>query len=163
MAMPEMPRSAADMVPIVNAITCEPLAPTCSVTAFAAVATEPERILTPLNSVSAATRAISATIDWTSWSRLPRCWSVSVPLAAWTDRSRMRWSMSLTPPRAPSATCTIETPSCALREATCMPRIWERISSLTARPAASSAARLMRRPEDSRSIVLLSWVFVEDS
>ncbi len=89
MAMPEMPRSAADIVPIVNAMTCDPLAPTWSVTALAAVATEPERILTPLNSVSEATRAISATIDWTSWSRLLRWRSVSVPLAAWTERSRI--------------------------------------------------------------------------
>ena len=161
--MPETPRSEALIVPMVNAITWAPFAPTCRVTALAAVATEPDRILIPLNSVSEATRAISAVIDCTSRSRLLRWRSVSVPLAAWTARSRTRCSMSFTPPRAPSATCTRLTPSSALREATFMPRIWVRISSLTARPAASSAARLMRRPDESRSIVPLSLLLVAES
>jgi len=117
------------------------------------VETDPDRILIPLKSVSLETRFTSDMSAWSSASRFARWVSVKVPLAACTARSRMRCSMSFTPDRAPSATCTRLTPSCALREATCIPRIFVRICSLTARPAASSAARLMRRPEESRSIV----------
>src|SRR3954453_22473642 len=43
-------------------------------------------------------------------------------------------------------------PSWALRLAWAVPRIWARMPSEIARPAASSAARLMRRPDDSFSI-----------
>src|SRR5690606_39844559 len=51
---------------------------------------------------------------------------------------------------APSAVCSIDTPSLALRTACDVPRIWEVIRSLMARPAASSFALLMRNPEDRR-------------
>ncbi|GGX98444.1 hypothetical protein GCM10007386_31690 [Pseudoduganella dura] len=52
--------------------------------------------------------------------------------------------------RAPSAVCAIDTPSLALRVACVMPRIWEFMRSEIARPAASSFALLMRRPDDRR-------------
>src|SRR5690606_31863725 len=52
---------------------------------------------------------------------------------------------------APSAVWIRLMPSWALRWACCRPRIWPRIFSEMARPAASSAARLIRRPDDSRS------------
>ena len=52
----------------------------------------------------------------------------------------------------PSAVCTSETPSCALRWAWPRPLTWPVSYWLMARPAASSAALLMRRPEDRRCI-----------
>jgi len=51
---------------------------------------------------------------------------------------------------APSAVCSREMPSLALRAAWFRPRIWLVKRSEMARPAASSRALLMRRPEDSR-------------
>src|SRR3954447_22339984 len=54
--------------------------------------------------------------------------------------------------RAPSAVWTSETPSWMLRWFCARPRIWPRIFSEMARPAASSAARLIRYPLDRRSI-----------
>src|SRR5215212_10402660 len=63
---------------------------------------------------------------------------------------------------APSAVCTTEMPSWVLRTATFRPPIWERRPSEMARPAASSAARLMRKPEESFSRDLLIWPSVTD-
>ena len=63
---------------------------------------------------------------------------------------------------APSAVCTTEMPSCALRTATFRPPICERRPSLIDRPAASSAARLIRKPDDSFSSDLLIWLSVTD-
>src|ERR671930_126718 len=62
----------------------------------------------------------------------------------------MLWTSS----RLPSAVCTIETPSWMLRWACARPRICARIFSEMPRPAASSAALLMRRPDERRSIDL---------
>ena len=62
-------------------------------------------------------------------------------------RCRIEW-VSV---RAPSAVCTTEMPSWALRTATLRPPTCERRPSEMARPAASSAARLMRKPLDSFS------------
>ena len=59
--------------------------------------------------------------------------------------------MPLTSLRAPSAVCARETPSMAFRLATPYERIWERMRSEIARPAASSAATAIRRPEASRA------------
>ena len=61
----------------------------------------------------------------------------------------MRWRMLCVEDRAPSAVCSMETPSSALRTAMFMPLIWARIFSLMASPAASSAALLIRRPVES--------------
>ena len=78
----------------------------------------------------------------------------SVPLLNCTARSRTRWSIECTSASEPSAVCTIDTASCALRWAWSRPPIWARSFSLMARPAESSAARLIRKPEDSRSMDL---------
>jgi hypothetical protein len=48
-------------------------------------------------------------------------------------------------------------PSLALRAAWSMPRIWVVKRSEIARPAASSLALLMRRPEDRRCRLVASW------
>jgi len=71
-AMPETPSCWVDTVPTVNAIVLLPLAPTCRVTALAAVETEPDRILIPLKSVSVPTVLISVRICWTSEFRFER-------------------------------------------------------------------------------------------
>ena len=57
--------------------------------------------------------------------------------------------MLCTSDSAPSAVCSIEMPSCALRTAMFRPLICERIFSLMARPAASSAALLILSPVES--------------
>ena len=54
-------------------------------------------------------------------------------------------------------------PSIVLRWAIAMPRIWARIFSEMARPAASSAARLMRRPEESFSMAFDMLISVPTS
>src|SRR3954453_11641993 len=69
----------------------------------------------------------------------------------------MRWRIEWVSVRAPSAVCTTLTPSCALRTATFRPPTCERRPSEMARPAASSAARLMRKPLDSFSSDLFIW------
>src|SRR3712207_6331801 len=53
-------------------------------------------------------------------------------------------------------------PSWALRTATRRPPTWERRPSEMARPAASSAARLMRKPLESFSSDLPIWLSVTD-
>ena len=63
---------------------------------------------------------------------------------------------------APSAVCTTLTPSWALRTATLRPPTCERRPSEIARPAASSAARLIRKPLDSFSSDLAIWPSVTD-
>ncbi len=59
--------------------------------------------------------------------------------------------MECTSVRAPSAVWMTEMPSWALRWATLRPLTWDFSPSEIARPAASSAARLMRRPLESFS------------
>src|SRR5512132_2391839 len=83
-------------------------------------------------------------------------------LLAWTDRSRMRCRMLCVSVSAPAAVCTTEMPSWVLRTATVSPPICERRPSEIASPAASSAARLMRKPEESFSSDLLIWPSVTD-
>ena len=73
-------------------------------------------------------------------------------------RCRIEW----TSVRAPSAVCTTEMPSWALRAATLRPPTCERRPSEIARPAASSAARLMRKPDESFSSDLLRSFCVLD-
>src|SRR5690606_42063942 len=67
----------------------------------------------------------------------------------------MRCRLPDTVARPASAVCASEMPSLALRAAWFMPRIWVVKRSEMARPAASSLALLMRRPEDRR------WMVVE--
>src|SRR5690554_3562545 len=83
----------------------------------------------------------------------------------------MRFSMLWTSARAPSAVWMTLIPSWAFRIAWFIPRIWARIFSEIASPAASSPARLILRPEESRSKLLLRlpsaipncrWVFIAE-
>src|SRR3954447_11015684 len=127
---------------------CSPsLEPTWKDTVPAAFSSE-----MPLNLVVVPMRSISEaswlTSDWIA------DWLVelSVPFLYCTASSRTRCSMLCTVCRAPSAVWTSETPSDELRWAWARPRIWARIFSEMARPAASSAARLMRWAELRRSI-----------
>src|SRR5919198_1645015 len=92
---------------------------------------------------------------------LPVC--DSEPFLYSTASSRTRWRMEWTSSRLPSAVCTIETPSWMLRWACARPRICARIFSEMPRPAASSAALLMRRPDERRSIDLETLSEVIDS
>src|SRR5260221_6865173 len=78
-----------------------------------------------------------------------------LPFADCTASSRMRPRMLPTSPRAPSAVCTMLVAAFELRSATTYDRIWVFIRSLIARPAASSAAVLIRIPLDS--LAKLDW------
>src|SRR3954468_20633009 len=86
--------------------------------------------------------------------------SESVPFWYCTASSRVRWSIECTSCSEPSAVWTSETASCALRSAWPSPRTWPRSRSLIDRPAASSAARLIREPDDSFSIDFESFELV---
>src|SRR5262249_11341967 len=75
-----------------------------------------------------------------------------VPLLYWTARSRTRCSIDCTSLIDPSAVWTSETASCAFRWAWSSPPTCDCSFWLIARPAASSAALLIRYPELRRSI-----------
>ena len=68
----------------------------------------------------------------------------------------MRCRTFCTVPSAPSAICATLMPSCELLTAWVMPLIWLVRPWLIDRPAASSAALLIRRPDES-------WVNASDS
>jgi len=104
-----------------------------------------------LNVVDDAMRSVSARSATSSELMLARSESEIAPFAAWTVSSRMRWTIDSTAFRAPSAVWSMDTASWTLRPAWLGPRTWPRSFSLIARPAASSAARLMRRPLERRS------------
>src|SRR3954463_16093062 len=131
------------------AIVSLSLAPTWKVTDV-----EPLSRLTPLNTAALPMRVISAdswsTSDWMA----PLPAAESEPLRYCTASSRTRCRMLWTSSRLPSAVCTMDTPSWMLRCAWARPQIWLRIFSEMPRPAASSAALLMRRPDESLSIDL---------
>ena len=74
--------------------------------------------------------------------------SIGLPVAS----SRIRCKLLDVLPSAPSATCAREMPSFALRAAWFRPRICEVMRSVMAKPAASSLALLMRKPDDRRCI-----------
>ena len=96
-----------------------------------------------------------------AWMASREAWSLE-SLADCTARSRMRWRIEWVSVSPPSAVCTTLTPSWVLRTATLRPPICERRPSEIARPAASSAARLMRKPLESFSRDLLIWPWVTD-
>ena len=107
--------------------------------------------------VACAIRSISESAWFTSSPRASRAdWSVAPTLAACRARSRTRCKMACTSPRAPSAVWMTLMPSCALRTAILKPPTWLRSFSLIERPAASSAARLIRKPDESFSRLLES-------
>src|SRR5438552_17185933 len=66
----------------------------------------------------------------------------------------MRCKLFVSSPSALSAVCASEIPSLELRIAWFKPRICDVKRSEIARPAASSFALLMRRPEDRRAIAV---------
>ena len=115
------------------------------------VASAPSMCL-PLKVVPPSTRWISACSCENSLFSESLSDELLVELRACTASSRMRCSESPTCARAPSAVCDIEMPSLELRMATFMPRTCEFMRSAMARPAASSLAELMRRPDDRRCI-----------
>ncbi len=120
------------------------------------LAKEPSRSFTPLNAVVWATRSISALSCCTSLSRAARSLALLVALSDCTDSSRMRCRLFVTSWRAPSPVCASEIPSFALRAAWFKPLICDVKRSAMARPAASSFALLMRRPEDRRCSAMAS-------
>ena len=73
---------------------------------------------------------------------------------AWTDSSRSRCRMSWLSWRYPSAVWMKEMPFCEFCTAMRRPRICDLIFSDTARPDASSPARLIRMPDESFSMSL---------
>ena len=78
----------------------------------------------------------------------------SAPFLYWTASSRTRCSIAWTSLRLPSAVWTSEMPSWMLRCAWPRPRACARMRSEIPRPAASSPPRLIRKPEDRRSMDL---------
>ncbi len=130
----------------------------------------PSSSLVPLNSVCVATRWISLISCCTSEFSAARSEAEFVAFELCTASSRMRCRLDPSSPKAPSATWASEMPSLALRAAWLRPRIWVVKRSEMARPAASSRALLMRRPEDRRWMVVakeallvcrLRWAFSE--
>ena len=97
-----------------------------------------------------AIRVTSVTSWFTSEFRDWRSLAEFVAFADWIASSRIRCRISPDCASAPSAVCDSEMPSFALRRAWSRPRICEVMRSEIARPAASSFAELMRRPEDRR-------------
>ena len=88
--------------------------------------------------------------------------SVFVSFALCTDSSRTRCRMECDSFSAPSAVWMRLMAFWAFSLALLRPLTWPRSFSLMARPAASSAARLMRKPEDSFSRLLLIWPSVTE-
>ena len=115
------------------------------------VASEPS-IALPLKVVPPSTRVISCCSCENSLFSESLSDVLLVELRACTASSLMRCSESPTCASAPSAVWDSEMPSLELRIATFMPRTCEFMRSAMARPAASSLAELMRRPEDRRCI-----------
>ncbi|OIQ88334.1 hypothetical protein GALL_297710 [mine drainage metagenome] len=111
---------------------------------------EPSSRLMPLNWVVPATRWISVIKDCASALSAARSEDELVELADCSASWRMRCRLLSTVLSAPSAVCDSEIASLALRTAWSRPLIWAVIRSEIAMPAASSAALLMRRPEERR-------------
>ena len=110
----------------------------------------------PLKAEVVASRSFSTTSAAASLFRDARSDALLVPLAACTANSRMRCRLLEICARSPSAVCAREMPSLALRAAWLAPRICEVKRSEIARPAASSCALLMRRPDDRRAMEVAS-------
>ncbi len=115
---------------------------------------EPNEVVPAMRSISDRSCSISFCAAWRAAE------SDDAVLAAWTMRSRTRLSIEWTSFRAPSAVWTTLTPSWALRVAWRRPLTWARRPWLMTSPDASSAALLMRYPEDSFSRLFDNMVFV---
>src|SRR5579864_4185247 len=105
-------------------------------------------------------RLTSARIEEYSASIAKRCGFDTVPLADSVASVTARLSRVVTCERAPSATCSLPTPSCALREDCVRAVMLACRPSAIARPAASSAPLLIRDPEDNWNSVLCRLLFV---
>ena len=127
-----------------------PLAPTWKIWAVKV----PSSSLMPLKAEVVARRSFSTTRAAASLLSETRSDELLVPLAACTASSRMRCRLLEICAKSPSAVCAREMPSLALRAAWLEPRICEVKRSEMAKPAASSLALLMRRPEDSRAMAV---------
>ena len=106
-----------------------------------------------MRSISAASWFTSCCSAWRSEAEL-------LALADCTASSRMRCRLAATLEMAPSAVCSSEMPSLALRMAWFCPRIWLVNRSAMASPAASSRALLTRKPLDSRwmEVASVDWL-----
>ena len=111
--------------------------------------TEPSSRFCPLKFTDEPRREISAVIAVACVVIAVRAEVLFESLAAWTARSRRFPSRDCTCDSAPSAVCTTEVPSWALRLACVRPDTWAPRSVAMVRPAASSPALLMRRPLES--------------
>ncbi len=161
------PIAAVWVLAMLEMLTVSPaLAPTWKATAV----NEPSSSLVPLKLVCSDTRWISAFSWVTSAFSASRSVWLLVPFEACTASSRIRWRLLPTSASAPSAVCASEMPSLALRAAWLTPRIWLVKRSEMARPAASSLALLIRRPElrrcsevasDEPEVDRLRWAFSE--
>ena len=103
-----------------------------------------------MNAVVDPTRSISCMSCAVSACNAARSVELLDALADCTASSRMRCRLLDTCESAPSAVCASEIPSLALRAAWFKPRICAVKRSEIARPAASSLALLIRKPEDKR-------------
>src|SRR3990167_2313729 len=120
----------------------------------------PSSSLEPLNSVVCEMRSSSDTSWPTFCCRAWRSPALLEALADCTASSRTRCRMSPEAFSAPSAVCAREIPSFALRTAWFSPRIWLVKRSEIAKPAASSLALLMRRPDERRWMDVFSEVWL---
>ncbi len=111
---------------------------------------EPFSTFKPLKVVCDAIWVISAICCCTCWSSAWRSDALFEPLADSTARVRMLCRLLTMVVSAPAAVCDSDTASFALLIAWLVPLTWVVNCWLIARPAASSAALLMRRPEDRR-------------
>ena len=118
---------------------------------------EPSRIFMLLNWVVPAMRSISEDSCSTSKFRFTRSSALLVSLADCTASSRMRCKMLVTSSIPPSAVWVSDIASLAFLIAMFRPRICESMREEMLRPAASSAAELMRVPVDRRCIAVDNW------
>ena len=140
--------AAADTSPMVKLSVSLAFAPIWK----SLVPNEPSRSFWPPNEVVSAIRVNSDCNAPSSFCIAPRSSAEFEPLADCKDKSRIRCKMLVDSCIAPSAVCAIEIPSLALRMATPIPLIWLVIRFEICRPAASSLALLIRRPDAKRSI-----------
>ena len=127
-------------------IFCPPLAPTKNL-----AEKSPFRISVVPNWESVEIRVISDLSAETSFCKATRSASELMPFCDWTASWRIRCNEDVTSPNAPSAVCVNEIASFAFLAAWSRPCTWVVKRSVICRPAASSAARLIRKPDERRS------------
>src|SRR3989344_4519407 len=106
--------------------------------------------------------AVAATMVWLAFAPTWNCcvpkvpssnfWPLNSVVCEIRSSSATNW--------APSSTCAREIPSFALRTAWFRPRIWLVKRSEIARPAASSLALLIRKPDDRRWMAVFSDIWL---